>query len=685
MKKSLLFAAALSLAISASAQVARNHGEVAKVNAATEKLTDAKIGHRTAQQFTGKMTKSTRPKHAAPANSAYYLRPKGTMYVNMDKNGSGYGMPFIHSKPYDAVTFRNMSTLNGTPAWGYKIYSVELGDRDSLVSNDYDLTVRYGYEYEECPELTVGSSTPFGLSNGMAVVPNSNEVVASSHSTSLLASAHWYGPYDRWGVDQTYWFMSYSGAKGPDGDEDSSGQWFGKNYSGWNVLGGGFDKPISPYVLNKVYFRVGKLKVTENVDLECRVYRLRDLPEYQATSSVRIDPDYQLTENALVATGHATLTTDMNEAGGALLEFVLKETDPVLGIQYETTPEIEDAIVVVILGMDDPRITTITGFITNDEEDEGVGEITYMGHQENGVITELRGLNNFFAGDVQGSGMELKAGASIFLDVTRPFLTYNYTFEEGVYEFPAAGGQLAYDLGSEVLQGVSVYSTSPKADWMVYTADYEDVPDWLHITLTDDMENGEWAQTVTIGVTADALPSGMTGREAVVRFAINGAYLDYKFIQGSNVPEFTFSPEGTTFTDPLAVNVSASNMPAGATMQVRFDEFYGEMGEWMDGNTYTVEATGDLYARVIAADGSVIATSEPQKYDYVAPEPVEPEFPEGDVTGDNKVDVEDVNAVINIILKVKTAEDYPGIADVTGDGKIDVEDVNAIINIVLKV
>ncbi|MBR1803630.1 MAG: carbohydrate-binding domain-containing protein [Muribaculaceae bacterium] len=57
----------------------------------------------------------------------------------------------------------------------------------------------------------------------------------------------------------------------------------------------------------------------------------------------------------------------------------------------------------------------------------------------------------------------------------------------------------------------------------------------------------------------------------------------------------------------------------------------------------------------------------------------------GDVTGDGRVDVEDVNAVINIILKTKQASDYPGQADVTGDGRVDVEDVNAIINIILKV
>ncbi|MBR1804597.1 MAG: hypothetical protein IJ775_06835 [Muribaculaceae bacterium] len=37
------------------------------------------------------------------------------------------------------------------------------------------------------------------------------------------------------------------------------------------------------------------------------------------------------------------------------------------------------------------------------------------------------------------------------------------------------------------------------------------------------------------------------------------------------------------------------------------------------------------------------------------------------------------------MLKQKTAADYPGNADINGDGKIDVEDVNAIINLILKV
>lgn len=55
----------------------------------------------------------------------------------------------------------------------------------------------------------------------------------------------------------------------------------------------------------------------------------------------------------------------------------------------------------------------------------------------------------------------------------------------------------------------------------------------------------------------------------------------------------------------------------------------------------------------------------------------------GDVTGDQMVDVEDVNAIINIILKVYSANDYPGNADLDNNGIVDVEDMNAVINIIL--
>ena len=62
-----------------------------------------------------------------------------------------------------------------------------------------------------------------------------------------------------------------------------------------------------------------------------------------------------------------------------------------------------------------------------------------------------------------------------------------------------------------------------------------------------------------------------------------------------------------------------------------------------------------------------------------------PEYSIGDVDGSGVIDVSDVNAVINIILKLKSVTDYPGNGDMDNNGIIDVSDVNAIINIILKI
>ena len=60
--------------------------------------------------------------------------------------------------------------------------------------------------------------------------------------------------------------------------------------------------------------------------------------------------------------------------------------------------------------------------------------------------------------------------------------------------------------------------------------------------------------------------------------------------------------------------------------------------------------------------------------------PNETEYEKGDVNGDGKVDVTDVNIIVNIILGKDNASNYPGNANVDGQGGIDIGDVNAVIN-----
>ena len=63
--------------------------------------------------------------------------------------------------------------------------------------------------------------------------------------------------------------------------------------------------------------------------------------------------------------------------------------------------------------------------------------------------------------------------------------------------------------------------------------------------------------------------------------------------------------------------------------------------------------------------------------------PINPLHLLGDINHDNKVDVGDVNIVINIMLGKTQASAYPGNPDVNHSGSIDVSDVNKIINILL--
>ena len=63
------------------------------------------------------------------------------------------------------------------------------------------------------------------------------------------------------------------------------------------------------------------------------------------------------------------------------------------------------------------------------------------------------------------------------------------------------------------------------------------------------------------------------------------------------------------------------------------------------------------------------------------PEPPEPI--KGDVNGDGEVNIADVNCVIDVILGMRSADEFEGRADVNGDLEVNIADVNAIIDIIL--
>ena len=535
MNKSLLLAAALLSVSGASAQQRVSEQvkqQFTPITEAPQSWFNLPMEHKVAQRATAADYKAlAKTQKAAAQVTASYRRPAGAFYYAMNKTYNGYYMPILQVHPFQEFSFLNTTVASATPTynWDVQLYSRTDKAYEWYTSDaeNIALTTIYG-ECDSVPVLTAkvgdvsdsftingykmgGTSSNPTISNtfpARIVSAATNDEVFSSLEYPMLASAHYYASSTRTGSSYYGWTY-YTGAK--DADGGTSGCWFGKNYSGYNLVGAAWEKPEHPYVLNKVYGRVGNVSVKSGatVTLTCKVYKLDQLEAYNDTSCVIYSTeDIAKLEDNLVATGTCTIDASTAESQ-TLLEFPLVED--VEGITMETTPEIDYPILVVISGYDDSNVTSLTFTITTDQEDEGFGELAYIGKATNGTPSAIYGLHNFFKG-----GTEMHNGMSIFLDTETPFCVYNYTSETGETTFPAAGGS----------KSVEVYSYKKAEDWYITQTDGSDVPDWLEVSTADGEGDSEGIVTVT--VKASAYPSDQQGgRRADLSLGFPGAHLTY--------------------------------------------------------------------------------------------------------------------------------------------------------------
>ena len=53
----------------------------------------------------------------------------------------------------------------------------------------------------------------------------------------------------------------------------------------------------------------------------------------------------------------------------------------------------------------------------------------------------------------------------------------------------------------------------------------------------------------------------------------------------------------------------------------------------------------------------------------------------GDINGDKVVDIDDVNIVLNVMMKKNATPEIIALADVNSDGEVDIDDMNLLLNI----
>ena len=478
----------------------------------------------------------------------FYCRPAGAFSgCIVVENGAYAGMyyaPYIFVKPYVEYTFPVIAPGFSESEefwWSYELYNAA-DELETHEERTRDLKVKYDIESVDAPILENYFQYPYYIPQtpGMVQDLKFGKVLSLPNTMDywdmdILKSSKTFC-YGGRNNDQRYPMTYYSGAV-PYGSNEN-GWWFGKN-GGTN--GGGFvdgiaqafEKPTAPYLLNQVVLDCAILEVTGQVDMTCKVYKIDEIPPYQDDGYVVL-PDEP---GELIAKGRATVTPETADATGDLVFFTLYDEED--GLEIDITPTIDCAILVVIDGYNDPGMENLKDFSaligSNVEDDEGYGELAYLKYaavDEDGNIGDYvwAGLNNFFR-----SG-EMKTGLSIFLSTENPYLTFNYNAEDGEYRFPDEGGLMTKWFGADhFTASIEFWAWMPSADddW-VLSCDGDEVPDWLSIELIDDIKEGEFSGLVTAKVVAEPLPENVTYREAIVRFAFPGAYLDYKFMQGDD-------------------------------------------------------------------------------------------------------------------------------------------------------
>jgi len=559
MKKILLLAAAALLVSSANAQLKRSEATHAPARPQMQ-LMKPEVKKEVKQMRTPGTPVVNAPKKAANIE-CWYRRPAGAFPASIVIEDGAYAgvlyAPYIAVTPYVDYTFNGFVDGASPDAhlfWEYQAWAPNEDGTDTeqmwFTEDGPDLTVQYGYETDTVPFFYVEDGDAFNMftltgyeMGGTSEAPQ----IVNSYFSDILSVPSTMEIWDRdflkssknfcyGGLNgtQRYPFITYTGAE-PNGE----GYWFGTN--GFHQVANpryfvdgiaqAFEKPTAPYLLKQVAVMTSALEVEGQVDMTCRIYKLDEIPAYNDTTSVILPEE----PGELIARGRATVTPETDAATGGMVFFTLFGEED--GLEYDITPTIDCAILVVIDGYNDPGMENLKEFSamisTDDEVDEGFGELAYLkfGYaDENGDVDYYywEGLNNFF------SSGQMKTGLSIFLSTENPYLTYNYTAEDGKYTFPDEGGVMEKQFGSHTSRSIEFWSWVPSADdaWYISCND-EEVPEWLNIELEDQMSGGEFSGLVNAVVTAEPLPEGVPYREAIVRFEIPGNYLDYTFMQGT--------------------------------------------------------------------------------------------------------------------------------------------------------
>lgn len=204
----------------------------------------------------------------------------------------------------------------------------------------------------------------------------------------------------------------------------------------------------------------------------------------------------------------------------------------------------------------------------------------------------------------------------------------------------------------------------------------------MPVTAADTVLQGSYAQWQLIGGRIVCPDTVWCNGERAVSLARNEVLQTATPVTGplaritlrvSNPNAFALQMQAAVSTDDGLSWTVLSEFTHGTTAQIASRTTMNLRYEIdrLDHVLFRFQTTSGLSSRSLYLDDVAIAIYQAAAHSH-------------DVTGDGKVDIADVNAVINVMLgKAFTSGELQAASDVTGDGVVDIADVNAVINAML--
>ena len=468
--------------------------------------------------------------------SALYTKPEGTFNFGWNYDG------FYQIGRYRAVlaptntdlVWPNLSTDLEVAEWSYKN-----NDDKTVSSNDENLVMKgegaSGFKpwptlyanagarsdsYDGSDPTVLFSAGAYKLGGTAEQTFNGSVMgfVAGNYDT---AKGYWLAPTTS--SNDAWIFGTGGGALWAEMSQQTQGEVKG--------IGELFDKPAAPYLMTTVIAHFGQFSIAYGKPrFTCTIYKVKG-------NEITDEILYQSS-----ITSADVLQAPSADGNGYIMQFPFASADkPIV---------IDEPIFVTIKGFYSQNVSAIAPIVQANNHVDGKGTAFV-------ILENLQGGDDYYV-EVAGALHSIDPTSadnmkvSFFMGMNAIF-PYVYSTEGNVYEAPTAGGIKSFDM--DTYMAPTTWEISTDADWFtaVSNIDYN-------------------TSTCSLQITADAMPSGVTGRSGYVTVKSFGCETKILVLQGDAVTgiESTEVSNGPTVASVFGMGgqlVKQTVLPVGASVE----------------------------------------------------------------------------------------------------------------------